>query len=1615
MADEKKQDPNVLGLSIELQLNALNANQALMDFGNKATELSEQISQSFKTAFDSVATFISDLNTKSEPLIKSYDTLATNLTGVTTSLTKFDAIVGQSYDNLTSAVAGITTSLGGFEKLVEKPYDNLNSAVAGMTTSLEGFEKLVEKPYDNLNTALAGVTTALTAFEAAAQKLAEGYKAPTDAVNELIFKQTQFNANVSVLSVQALTELKRAYTELADVQTKMIEEMVTYLDDKFKDYHTKSEEIKGFQEDTYKFVKDANPISKAMADNFIKIADAGPDMMAAFKDAADYLTDDNTGVQKMLTTFNAISAAIQAKNLHHKAELDMVEKEGLSLKNLLNAGQKKEEQEKRNRIQLDAQRRLYGAILATVREIDDVAERFHKANYRSTGSMYDLAGATAQVALQSGMANKEAGEMVAELLHVQTPKAEYAKLATSMVQIERMTGLGAKSLASYSRTLRNLGIPAMDISKRIKTLAADMGRFRIESEDAAVIIEIMNEKYINLGKTLSEKNLTTLQAVTAADLSLAKAHGISTAAVKKYSDTTFETLIALQAATGRYIETIEDQQRAHMDLGLIIHQRLQAAGNDIQSQARMMMVLQAQYNLTGEEVRLFAEKGKLLQKFGIDPDAPNALELYQKALAETAPLADQFGASMATVGKQLAMLWTKFSGVIAYFVIPILEAMAAILNVVNILVDGFTTKYEDLDEAMASATGKVSDFTLGIMYLARSISFLLTAMTHIPEVLADIWMFLEETVPVLGFFMLGIREIGILIQTIGRICGVTGDTMGWMFKLIIGSIILIATLGPTLLGVFVGLGWAFPAIFKGILLAGKAVAKAVGYIGKALLDFVKELASVSWGAILKLAGLAVVVVILAVAFLILANALKIIGSIPFEGLSQGLVVLGLALVFCAAMLAIAGAITTVASPVIITLAVIFAGLALVAVALAYALSICSDSLVTLSEILTGEFCGYVALLGLNLTVLAAGMILFAAASILFVPAAALFAIGSLIFAGAAKLVGWATTALAENMEKLSKAMSPGLGSWLAEVGAGLGLMLSKIGTGIQLAAVGTAMLPLANGLSQIGAAFAAAGPTLGASFKSFVEGLAAFTNVDKGIAETMKAIGLPLMILAGGIAAIAMSMAGTDESFGMKFKAVAEGIAAVVTAFGGIDKSALDLMTQLTVPLTALGQAIASLSTTFAGVDPAFTEKFKLVATDIGAGISAFKDIDVGVADVIVAISAALSQFSTAVVMLQQTFGSLDIGFIENIKTVALGLSSIAGTLAQTALPLIFGASGLAQGAAFLGMAATAIDAAVTALSTSVGILSEISTSLLDSTTNINTAGRLMSTGALSLIYGGYLLAKASPALYVAAKDVIMSAGVLSLAGYILLNFSTVIKTSGEAALVGAKSLVATGEELLRASEGLKKAGPALNEALTQFKDVLPTLKSVGDQLGPAASTLMVGSYKILMSSMFLGIAINAIATHMAKLTSFVDPIERLAGAFERLSASMLSMKNSVANLAELPLEAIIQSFQKFSPTEEALTKIERLSIALEKIGKEYAKSIENETQIAAELTTGKVTTSTNTPQEKKEDPGIKTNQILHDSKDTLEKILEAVMPSDQPKFTNFGSGMFNSSRGFEI
>ena len=97
------------------------------------------------------------------------------------------------------------------------------------------------------------------------------------------------------------------------------------------------------------------------------------------------------------------------------------------------------------------------------------------------------------------------------------------------------------------------------------------------------------------------------------------------------------------------------------------------------------------------------------------------------------------------------------------------------------------------------------------------------------------------------------------------------------------------------------------------------------------------------------------------------------------------------------------------------------------------------------------------------------------------------------------------------------------------------------------------------------------------------------------------------------------------------------------------------------------------------------------------------------------------------------------------------------------------------------------------------------------------------------------------------------------------------------------------------------------------------------------------------------------------------------------------------------------------------MEKVKSLSLALEKIGLEYSKAISDETRIASELTAGKPTTLTNPAVENEEDPAIKTNELLGDSKDTLDKILEALKPKDQRNSTNFGLSLFGSPRGFEI
>ena len=130
------------------------------------------------------------------------------------------------------------------------------------------------------------------------------------------------------------------------------------------------------------------------------------------------------------------------------------------------------------------------------------------------------------------------------------------------------------------------------------------------------------------------------------------------------------------------------------------------------------------------------------------------------------------------------------------------------------------------------------------------------------------------------------------------------------------------------------------------------------------------------------------------------------------------------------------------------------------------------------------------------------------------------------------------------------------------------------------------------------------------------------------------------------------------------------------------------------------------------------------------------------------------------------------------------------------------------------------------------------------------------------------------------------------------------------------------------------------------------------------------------------------------------------------LSPDLTEADTYIATIIDATYSPI--SINRFSPTEEALNKVEKLALALQKIGEANAKSVAGEATPTSELAVGKMTT-VNSPIKETENPNTETNQILESSKETLESILEALKPQEKKGPANFGVSLFSSPRGFEI
>lgn len=1525
---------DVLGLSIELQMNTLLAEKALGSLSNDVLNLSGDIDKKLNAALNSTKTNFDSL-TASSLTIKS------NFEAVSTSAQSFaDAISTATLSN-----DGLSTSF---------------STIDAAYTKIAGNFTTIEQKTQSLVTNVKSFSDALTAAATGSLALTQ--------INASI---AEFITNVGVLKIAA-TEMFAGFTQFV-VDFKKFDK------DNFKPYKDNIDNIKDATKETY---TSFDNIAKMLA----IIKQLSTDINAEANAGAVISAKELVDFGNIVLAINEISGALQAKNALHTAEATMVKDETALVNSLREENKRLQAQIEKNSAVSRNLALIWRTIVNEAKKIDDVAANFRESNNRSVGSMYELASISAKVSVNTGIAAAETAKMVKELISVRTGKEDLVALATTMVKIEKMTGLSGKALASASRTMKNMGYTALETEKTMLGFADSMAKLGIEGGDVQVMLDLMQERTLLFGKTTSALT-DKLNKTTAAQLAMAKSLGVSSDEVKKMNSNTMDDIILLEALSGVSIDSQEDMQAAQLAMAANISEEFK----DVEGNYRDTIQLQARLKsqgFTDGQIAMYKNMGNEMKRLGIDPDAVDAQEQFAKAMKIANAAGDNFNESMATLSDQLGRLMTTGASLMMMFIMPFMRALTYMVLAVNSVIGFFVF--------LGDQIAKLSNY---IGELFPPWNYFIMILGWVVEVIMII---------AAGALILS----GTLLALIGPIVSLSV----WLYQAATASGFFASAVSAAYSKIMTAINQMVSSLSSILSTIANAVGQAFNTLMGQISSGLDKLASVAKTAAVPVLILSIALLITAGALWVMAQALLVVSKIELDKIIAGLVFFGAMLLIFGVTMAIVLPLLTMAYPVLLAFAVVVLAFGAAALMAAVGIYIMAMAFVLVASVLTPTLALSVALLAVSLYVLVSAILLFMPVAIPFGLVILNLSYVFFAFAVACFVLGAAVVFLAFGLSLISQSMTPGIAVQLKEFGEGLWEFCKAVGIvgTLALAAIGIAMIPLAIGMLFLAAAFALAG-NIGGQFTALAAGISTLASIDAGAIGTLAKLGLPLAEFSHGVAAIARAFSVAGPNFAANFSSVANGVSALLKAIAAVDPAAIGLLSSLAQPLQEFGAGVAGLVASMSGIDPTALAVFATTATTIATSINALASIDMAKVTALGGIAAPLEAFSQAIQSLSNTFMSLDLAFLDTAKLAVAGLKEVAVILESAAAPLVAGAFGLLIGAMVLNSAVAAITSGIDALATAVMSLASISPILLQSSGEILTSGNNLWYGAFALLRGAYLLLSTAPILISASTMISASSGVLLQASFVLMIFSNGLMVAGTSAMEGATALFTASGLLRDASAILLTTGPELLTAMIQLQASIPIISSIAYGMMAAGAVLYSGAMSIFFASMFLGVAVNKIAEYAQTLNDFADPLERLAASFGGLAASMMLIKDAVSGLSALPLEAIIESFQKFSPTDEALEKVKSLSLALEKIGVEYSKAITDESRIASELTAGKPTTLTNPAVENEEDPALKTNQLLDESKDTLSKILEALKPKDQRNSTNFGLSLFGSPRGFEI
>lgn len=408
--------------------------------------------------------------------------------------------------------------------------------------------------------------------------------------------------------------------------------------------------------------------------------------------------------QEYLKLIDRWVAALEGKNLVHKEEGGLLDTESGQLRGLVaDAGSLTDNFSNTNNV-LKKTLVTLGTIWALIKLFDKETESFVTANYRVYGSQQQLVNQTRILSAEYGIFRKEALETYKALADVKTPRHEIDKLAKTVAQANRVTGLGIDVLAQYSFELRGAGFDADRTRKQIDMLSAAQRKFGLSTHDVQKAIRAnnlsMEDQVIFFGKDAPEAFMKANLGLRA----VAKELGVNEKAADDWMKTLQRTGIEAEifwdgfagisadATITEKFDAMQSASRAFADEIELTSRQMQGLDQVSSDQAVSIRDLTEEFGISREQLFLMARAEAELT----DAQKESMLTMagIEKAFKTQIDADKRWRESMHTLTAQLNSLKASITAVIGVIVqlaadalIPLLEGLVWIINKIGAFID----------------------------------------------------------------------------------------------------------------------------------------------------------------------------------------------------------------------------------------------------------------------------------------------------------------------------------------------------------------------------------------------------------------------------------------------------------------------------------------------------------------------------------------------------------------------------------------------------------------------------------------------------------------------------------------------------------------------------------------------------------------------------------------------------------------------------------------------------------------------------------------------------------------------------------------------------------------